>query len=130
MIKNDQMMDYLGGMKMTSEIIIILFGCLVIFTAGFVQGITGFGFALIAVPLLSKWLPLQSIVPMIVVFSLLTNILVILKIKQFIEIKRIWLLILSSIIVTPLGTYILLVIPPNLLKILVGIVIVCFATAL
>lgn len=49
-------------------------GVLIILLAGFVQGVTSFGFALISLPLLTLFLPLQQVVPLIVILSLLTNI--------------------------------------------------------
>lgn len=42
----------------------------IIMAAGFTQSLTSFGFALIALPLLSLFLPLQQAVPIIVIFSL------------------------------------------------------------
>ncbi|MDF2958874.1 MAG: hypothetical protein K0S39_609 [Paenibacillus sp.] len=112
---------------MLSEVVTIVLGGAIILFAGFVQGVTGFGFALIAVPLLSKIIPLQSVVPIIVLFSFFTNIVILLKSKAYVQFKRIWLLTVSSIFAAPLGTYILVAVRPDLIKIISGIVITGFA---
>lgn len=109
---------------------IIIIGLLIIFLASFVQGVTGFGFALIAVPLLSKMIPLQSVVPIIVLFSFFSNIMILLQAKQHIDFKKIKLLLVSSLIAAPLGTYLLIVVNSNLLKMLIGIFIIVFALIL
>jgi uncharacterized membrane protein YfcA len=106
---------------------IIILSLLIIFLASFVQGVTGFGFALIAVPLLSKMIPLQSVVPIIVLFSFFSNIMILLQVKQYIDLRKMKLLVVSSLIAAPLGTYLLLVVNSNILKIIIGIIIIVFA---
>ncbi|WP_243156208.1 sulfite exporter TauE/SafE family protein [Clostridium sp. C2-6-12] len=92
---------------------------------------TGFGFALIAVPLLSLFIPeLRNITPIIVIYSFLTNIIIFYKTKQYIDFKKILPLIIFGIIATPLGTYILLYINVNTLKVIVGTIIVITALAM
>jgi uncharacterized membrane protein YfcA len=96
-----------------------------------VQGITGFGFALIAVPLLSLFIPeLRNITPIIVIYSFLTNIIIVYKTKQYIDLKKILPLIIFGILATPLGTYILLYVKVNTLKIIVGAIITITALAM
>ncbi|GIO36357.1 hypothetical protein J41TS12_12180 [Paenibacillus antibioticophila] len=43
----------------------MVYGWLIVLIASIAQGLTGFGFALIAVPLLSLVLPFNQIVPML-----------------------------------------------------------------
>ena len=56
----------------------VLLAILIILFAGFTQGLTSFGFALIAMPFLSHLVPLNQAVPLVVMLSLGTNVLVIL----------------------------------------------------
>ena len=96
------------------EINLYLFiGMFVVVIAGFFQGLTSFGFALIAMPILSRILPIQEAVPIVVILSLFTNIVIIGNCYKFINIKKIWLLILASFIAAPLGTYSLMYIDSN-----------------
>lgn len=100
-----------------------MFGFISILLAAFTQGITGFGFGLIAVPLLSLFIPeIRNITPIIVIYSLLTNIIIGYKSRSFIDLKRIIPLIIFGIIATPIGTYLLLMFKVSTLKIIIGLV--------
>lgn len=108
-----------------------MLGFISILLASLVQGITGFGFALIAVPLLSLFIPeLRNITPIIVIYSFLTNIIVLYKTKQYIDLKKILPLVIFGILATPIGTYILLYVDVNTLKIIVGAIITVTALAM
>jgi uncharacterized membrane protein YfcA len=98
--------------------------------ASIVQGTTGFGFALTSMPLLTILLSIHTVVPIMVVFGLCANILILVKVWSNVKFKKIWLLIVSSVIAVPLGTYLLLIIEQNTLKIITGFLIVLFALAL
>ena len=108
-----------------------MLGFISILLASIVQGITGFGFALIAVPMLSLFIPeLRNITPIIVIYSFLTNIIIVYKTRQSIDLKKILPLIIFGILATPLGTYILLYVNVNTLKIIVGAIITITALAM
>ena len=55
---------------------ILFFAVPVIFLAYAVFGMTGFGAALVAVPLLVHFIPLQTVVPLIVFFDLVSTTLI------------------------------------------------------
>lgn len=108
----------------------ILFGVLIILLSGFIQGLTAFGFALVSMPLLSLFIPVQQVVPIIVILSLATNIGIWYDTRKSIDLKRYWLLILASLLAAPIGTKLILVLNPHMLKIMVGILILFFAISL
>lgn len=108
----------------------LFLGIIFIFIAGFFQGLTSFGFALISMPFLVKIIPIKETVPIVVILSLLTNIILIANCYRHIRIKRIWILILSSVIFAPLGTYSLIYVNPIILKMSVAILIIIFALIL
>ncbi|MCL2833207.1 MAG: sulfite exporter TauE/SafE family protein [Treponema sp.] len=105
----------------------IISGLIIVFAAGFIQGLTSFGFALISVPLLLRLFPLNETVPIIVVLCFLTNILVLYNCIKEVKIKKIWLLIISSLLFAPLGVYSLQTINSEYLKIFCGIIIIIFS---
>jgi len=108
-----------------------MLGFISILLASLTQGITGFGFALIAVPLLSLFIPeLRNITPIIVIYSLLTNIVIMYKSRHYIAFKKIIPLIIFGIIATPIGTYLLLYVKVNTLKIIIGLIITITAFAM
>jgi len=102
----------------------IIFAFLVIILSGFIQGTTSFGFSLIALPLLGIVLSLKLVVPLLVIFSLLMNSIILYKLRSHVDLKRILILIFSSIIATPAGAYLLISIDENILKLFVGIIVV------
>ncbi|MFU1796897.1 sulfite exporter TauE/SafE family protein [Paenibacillus azoreducens] len=99
----------------------------VVMAAGFVQGLTSFGFALVAMPFLAKMIPFQEAVPIVVMLSLCTNLMVITGAWRHVDLKKIWILILSSLIAAPVGAYLLLLLDERLLKMFTGAFIVLIA---
>lgn len=102
-------------------------GFIIIFIAGMIQGTTSFGFSLVALPLLGIFLPLTVIVPLLVVFSILMNSMILFEVRKDINIKSISLLIISAFVGLPIGTNILMVVDDQLLKMVVGIFITILA---
>ena len=100
---------------------------LVIMLSGFIQGTTSFGFSLIALPLLGIMLSLKLVVPLLVIFSLFMNSIILYNLRSHVDLKRILILIGSSIIATPIGAYLLISIDENVLKLFVGIIVVLSA---
>ncbi|WP_099519052.1 sulfite exporter TauE/SafE family protein [Paenibacillus sp. BIHB 4019] len=108
----------------------LIIGIFIVLIAGFVQGLTSFGFALVTMPFLVKMIPLQEVVPIVVILSLCTNIIVLLNSWQHVAIRKIWILILSSLLAAPLGTLLLVYLSADLLKGFTGILIIAFAVLL
>lgn len=101
----------------------IVLSFLIILFASVVQGMTGFGFSLIAVPLLGLFLPLKDFVPMLVLFSFILSIFLYKKLSGDFNKKRIIVLALSGISSTFFGIYILKIVDDTILKLVVGVVI-------
>lgn len=105
----------------------ILFGILIIFMAAMTQGATSFGFSLIALPLLGIMYPLQVVVPILMIYSLILNSLILYHIRKHVDFKKIMVLVIFGMIGTPFGVYLLKVLDESFLKLLVGIIIVIVA---
>lgn len=114
---------------MTIDILTIMLGFLVIFSAGLIQGATSFGFSLLALPLLGIILPLKVIVPMLVIFSLIMNSMILYKIRKYVNLKRISILTISAVIATPFGASLLNSIDEGILKVSIGIIVTITAIA-
>ncbi|MDO3411227.1 sulfite exporter TauE/SafE family protein [Saccharibacillus sp. CPCC 101409] len=106
---------------------ILAAGMAIILAASFIQSLTSFGFALISLPLLSLFLPLQQAVPLIVIFSLVTSLMVVIPNRRHVNVRQVWLLILAGMIAAPFGAYLLLVVSAQTLKAAIGILIALFA---
>lgn len=80
---------------------------LVIFIASFVQGLSGFGFALLAVPLLTLIIGVKSAVTLTVICSLFVTLYNFMKLSKYFTIGTIKELIAGSLVGVPLGAYFL-----------------------
>lgn len=101
----------------------IILGLLVIFAASCIQGMTSFGFSLLAVPLLGLFMPLSTIVPMLVLYSLLLNFMILFKLKEKPDFKAIGIILVTGTLATPLGANLLKTANPDILKFSVGLII-------
>ncbi len=99
-------------------------GTTVVLFAGITQGLTSFGFALIAVPFLSMLVPITEVVPVVVILCLGTNLIMLSQTFRRIEFRKISILVVSSLFAAPLGTLALIYIAPNTIKTVVGVVII------
>jgi uncharacterized protein len=114
----------------TPPLFALIAGLLTILLAGVTSGLTGFGFALIAVPLLVIFLPAKAVVPIVMLLSNLTHFVILWQTRGQFDLPRVWRLMLAGCIGMPLGTYLLLLLDARALKILIGAVITVFALAL
>jgi len=98
--------------------------------ASLVAGLTGFGFAIVAVPILMILMPPKAVVPLVQLLSAVLNVAILVEARKWIDLKRMWPLLLAGIAGVPLGTYLLLILDPQTLRILVGAVVVVSAVAM
>lgn len=108
---------------MNTEYFIIGF---IILLASFVQGFSGFGFALISIPLLSFFLEIKTAIPLAALFGLVINIMLYFKLHGHIDFKELKNLILGAVIGIPFGVLFLTKANPAFIKILLGIIILLF----
>jgi hypothetical protein len=107
----------------------LVYGVIVVFIAGVIKGLTGFGFALVTVPVLAILLGPKAAVPMIIILNAVSNVPLYLHSRRWSDIGRIWPLIVAGVIFVPLGTYLLIILQAGVLKVIVGVVICIFAMA-
>ena len=98
----------------------------VIFFATFVRAALGFGEALIGVPLLALFIPLQVAVPVMVLISITVSTLVLLRDWRHVHLRSAGWLILSTLIGTPFGLVLLTRANAALVKAGLGVVLVGF----
>ena len=107
---------------MIQVLIIVLF-------ASVVMGLTGFGFALAALPLLTLFLPPKTAVPLITVCSVFLNGYTLYKVRRSVQIRRILPLSIMGVLGMICGTYFLVSVEITTLKICIGLVTVLFSAA-
>jgi len=97
--------------------------------AGFISGLTGSGFALISVPILILMTSPKVVVPVILILSVFLNVYVLIEARRWIDLKRIYPLMIAGAVGMPFGTHLLKVLDAEVLKVFIGIMIVIFALA-
>ena len=108
-------------LSMIIETEILLMGTIVFFLAGLTQGLTGFGFGLVAVPILGFIISPKMIAPMVVIYTSFTNLLVLNNAKAHLNIRRIYVLTFAGVITIPLGTLMITYMTPDHLRLFIGV---------
>lgn len=111
------------GIRLQSHFIVI---SLIIFLASFVQGFSGFGFALISIPLLTLFISIKVAVPLGALCGLVVNIYLAAGLQKHFSFKELSRIIIGSVIGIPIGVVILKLGSPDILKNLLGIFVLGF----
>jgi len=99
---------------------------LIIIFASFVQGLSGFGFALVSIPLLSILIDIKEAVPLAALCGFVINIFLLIELKNHIKFFELKNLLIGSVAGIPIGAYFLTAADPKLINILLGIIILLF----
>ncbi len=98
--------------------------CLVACAAGFIQGLTGFGSVLISLPLLSLFLPIKTVIPVVTLFGLTITIFHSIALRTHLRFKRLTVLVAATLPGLPLGVWALTALPAWVLTLAVGLMLV------
>ncbi|MDP8267210.1 MAG: sulfite exporter TauE/SafE family protein [Candidatus Tenebribacter davisii] len=109
---------------------IVIIGLFIFLFSAALQGLTGFGFSILAVPLITLFISPKTAVPILLVYSMIINIVVLYSARKSINLKKIWILLVAGIISMPLGTHLLVIMDENILKIFIGSIILIFGILL
>ena len=101
---------------------------IVVFLATLIRSILGFGEALVAVPLLALRIPVNTAAPLAVLLSVVVAGMVVAQDWRKIYIRSAAWLVVASFIGIPFGLLLILYADDRIVKVMLGIVIACFAT--
>lgn len=101
---------------------------LIILTAGFLQGLTGFGFGLIALPLLGFFIPLKTIIPLLIMLALCISFYLSYQLRQAIRYRSIVTLFIATLPGIPLGVFMLKQISAQHLSLGLGVLMITFTS--
>lgn len=105
----------------------IAFIIAIAFLASFLQGLTGFGSALLGMPLLLLQLDIKTATPLIALMGIVMNNVLFLRLKTYFQYQRLMPLLISSIAGIPIGIFWLKYAPENLSKLLLSAIIFNYA---
>lgn len=101
---------------------------LIIFIASFIRSTFGFGEALIAVPLLALIMPVEVAAPIALLVSMTIATVALIQDWRHVNFRSAWLLFISTCFGIPVGLWILLSIPEQIIKSAIALVIILFST--
>jgi len=100
---------------------------LTIFFASFIHGLAGFGGALIAVSLLTLFLPLRVVTPLIILGGLVITLYIVLRLRKHFDFFKMVPLLLGSVIGSPLGVFLLVAVDETIAKTVLGVLLFIYA---
>ena len=100
---------------------------LIVFAACFTQGLSGFGSALVAMPLLSPMLGLRHAAPLVAMMSGTLQIVLLVRYRRAFNFRAVWRLLVASAVGVPLGVYGLRQIDERITLGLLGVVVLAYA---
>lgn len=95
--------------------------------AGFIQGMTGFGSALVAIPLLSLFLDIKSAVPLCMLNSLVITTFLSLKMRKHLDRNKLIPLCLAAVPGIIIGSTLLKLVSSTVIRISMGILIIVYS---
>jgi uncharacterized membrane protein YfcA len=113
---------------MTAELLgsIVLGTCL----AGFVQGLSGFAFGLVAMSIWAWSIDPRLAAPMVVFGSVVGQVLAFATVRRSFHMRRALPFIVGGVLGVPLGTWLLHYVDPRLFRGGVGVFLICYCSAM
>ncbi len=111
------------------SIMALVLSSLCIFVAAFIRGFTGFGLAVVGVPLLSLFFAPAEIVPSIMILAILAGLQLLPKIWRSVDWQLLIPTIAGAAIGTPLGTWLLAGVSDNVMRVLIGLAVLAASGA-
>lgn len=105
----------------------IALACIIVI-AGLLQGLTGFGFGLIALPLLGFFIPLKTVIPLIVLLAIFISLILSIQLRQSIVFKNVGIMFLATLPGIPLGAYFLKHMSVQPLSLALGVIMIAFTS--
>lgn len=99
----------------------------VVFLAIFTQSLTGFGLALVSMPLLAAALGIQTAAPLVALVALLAELILLIYFRQALNLSVVWRLALASVFGVPVGVLALRRLDEGVILAALGLVVAGYA---
>lgn len=108
---------------MLAPIWILVISLVIVYSASFIQGLSGFGSALVMVPLLVLFFPPKTVIPVSLMIGTALNLIISVRERRSLQGKRILPLLIAGAAGIPVGMLILLVVEGDIIRLVIGLVI-------
>jgi hypothetical protein len=109
-------------MEMTNAIVF-----LTVLFAIFTQSVTGFGLALVSMPILAGLIGIRTATPLIVLVAIVAEIILVLRYKSEINLRAVWRLTVAGAIGIPVGVWALKEFEEQIVLTVLGVLIVLYS---
>lgn len=99
---------------------------LVLLLGGFTQGFTGFGSALVILPLLTMLTGVKTVVPLVILLGCVINFILLFQVRRHLQWRRVRVLLLACIPGIFCGVFILKTMATGFLELVIGLVLIVF----
>lgn len=103
---------------------------LVVFLTAIMRGYTGFGFALVAVPLLALIADPVTAVPMVLLLEVVGSLQLLPGLWRSAHLRSVLLLVAGALLATPIGLYGLAALPADVMRLVIALVVLATTCAL
>jgi uncharacterized membrane protein YfcA len=104
-----------------------LLTALAVFAGIFTQSLTGFGLALVMMPILVSLLGIQIAAPLVALIAALAEISLLIQYRESLNVKAVWRLSIASFVTIPIGVYALHWLDEKVTTTLLGILLIGYA---
>lgn len=100
---------------------------IIVFLAGFTQGLTGFGSVLVGLPLLTVLMDVRTAVPLMCLLALCISVILFMQLREHLHWDKVRPLLISSVPGIVFGVYVLKRVPSRFLEFVIGTVLILFS---
>lgn len=100
----------------------------VFLVSGFVMGLTGFGFGMVAMSLSPLLINIKQANVLVTILALLNCLFVTWHMRHAIDLRKVLPIFLGAIIGVPIGVYLLKILQPEVIKSILGVILITFST--
>lgn len=100
---------------------------IIVFFAIFTQSVTGFGLALVSMPLLTALLGIQTAAPLVALFGIVAEVILLIYYRHAFNLKVVWRLAITSVVGIPLGVWALQNVDEQIVLTVLGLIVSGYA---
>ncbi|MBW1857978.1 MAG: sulfite exporter TauE/SafE family protein [Deltaproteobacteria bacterium] len=101
--------------------------CLIVFLAGFTQGLSGFGSILLSLPLLAIFLDIKTVIPLVALMAFCITVILFIQLRKHLDWKKIYPLFCGALPGIPLGVFFLKKLDKDLIQWILGIILIAYS---
>ncbi|MBW1613835.1 MAG: sulfite exporter TauE/SafE family protein [Deltaproteobacteria bacterium] len=101
--------------------------CLIVFFAGFTQGLSGFGSILLSLPLLAIFLDIKIVIPLVAIYGVSITIILLVQLQKYLDWQKIFPLFLGALPGIPIGVYFLKKLDKGMIQWILGIMLISYS---